>query len=521
MTIHAVSDQVPLRIGPTEAFRRMASFLHEAGFDEGGICRTLGVSDMGQVGAALIDPGRLADAAPRIALLINLFLGDEPQPVSEVERLIDPGALQALLELDVLRRTRGADAAEVYAASVLLYPVAGFFVVSDRGASFEEFTSAALPDVVFPALFGGTLRFLRVLPRTPVEDVLDLCAGSGIAALVLSRKARRAVAADITARAVHFARFNAQLNECANVEAAQGDLYDAVHGRTFDLIVAHPPYIPAESVRQIYRDGGLTGEGIIQRIVQALPRYLRPGGALHMMCAAWDAEDASFEDRARTWLGATHPEFDIVFAMHQSTPVAEVVKALAARDRDAGHTRETDWTEAFARARLAQQVYGALVIERHRENGSEPLTRRCRLTDATDGAAFSWLLGRVRWLERLKASGMLTPILLQSHPRFAPAATLNVVYGMETGVLAPQRVVLQTDQPFGAVTRLDPWMLGLLTRLDGERSLEAVYASVRDAGRAPAEFRPEHLAMMVAMGLERAFFEADVGRAGEAGQRTL
>src|SRR5207247_2324413 len=91
-----------------------------------------------------------------------------------------------------------------------------------------------------PAALAGPLRFVGVSGRSPVADALDLCAGTGIAALVLSRHVERVVAADITPRAAHFARFNALLNSRPNVEIAVGDLYDPVAGRTFDRIVAHP-----------------------------------------------------------------------------------------------------------------------------------------------------------------------------------------------------------------------------------------------------------------------------------------
>src|SRR5437667_234719 len=85
-------------------------------------------------------------------------------------------------------------------------------------------------DVVFPALDAGTLRFLGIIPRSSTAEALDLCSGTGIGALVLSRHAQRVVAADITARAAHFARFNALLNGCPNVAVAQGDLYAAGRG---------------------------------------------------------------------------------------------------------------------------------------------------------------------------------------------------------------------------------------------------------------------------------------------------
>src|SRR5207247_11304289 len=76
-----------------------------------------------------------------------------------------------------------------------------------------------------PGLWVGTLQFLRVIPKSRANAGLNLCPGSGVAGLMLSKYTERAAACDITARAVHFADFNRRLNRCVNVEALEGDLY--------------------------------------------------------------------------------------------------------------------------------------------------------------------------------------------------------------------------------------------------------------------------------------------------------
>jgi len=506
MTVQSVDAAFPLRLGDAEDFARVRRFLRAARFEDEGVCRAMRVRNMAEVGAAILDPSRLADVEPMMSVLIRLFLAADALPVTEVQPVIDSATLASFGALDVLRRTEQApDGTDAYAASVLLYPVAGMFIASDLGQSFAAFSASPLPDVVFPAFYHGTLRFLGLLPTDPRDEVLDLCAGSGIGALRLSRQARRAVAADITPRAVHFAQFNAVLNECPNVETALGDLYEAVPGQTFDLIVAHPPYVPAEAVTQIYRDAGVTGEAIMQRVVEGLPRFLRPGGAFHMVCAGWDTTQGSFEHRVRGWLGASQAEFDLVFAVDREMGAADVAKGLATRMESEGGPQRTDWARVFAEARLQRQVYGAVVILRTSGAGGGPVTRRVRLTDATNGAAFSWLVAVARWLDAEERAGTLTHL----RPRVGKTARVNVVYGPQPGGLAPRRVVLQSEQAFGAVTQVDPWMLGMIARFDAQGTLEDIYRSTRETGAMPAEFRIEHLVKLVAMGIERGFFEVD------------
>ncbi len=467
---------------------------------------------MAEVGAGVIDPVRLDALEPVLALLIRLLIMADPLPAAEVEARVEPSALSSFLALDVLRRTSMADGAATRGSTVLLYPVAGTLVASDRGEAFADIGEHPLEDVVFPALYHGTLRFLGLLPCTAADDALDLCAGSGIGALVLSRHARRVVAADITARAVHFGRFNQLLNECQNVDIVQGDLYEPVKGRSFDVIAAHPPYVPAESVTQVYRDGGLTGEAIVQRIVEGLPEYLRPGGTMYMMCAAWDTADAPFERRVRSWLGVTEQEFDVVFAVQGQTSASAFAENLAERAEGKAKAARTDWARVFAEAGLRQYANGALVVRRADAAGAgRPVTCRPQLMDATTGTDFPWLLARLRWLRAQEALGTLATTLLPARARLAPYARLTVVYQGQPRGPAPAEVVLHSARPFGASIKLDPWMLGVVMRLDGERTVESVHRAAREAGGMPPAIEATHLAGLVAMGFERGVFELDRG----------
>src|SRR5262249_6287171 len=163
---------------------------------------------------------------------------------------------------------------------------------------------------VFPAIYPGTLRFLRLLPDVHGGDALDLCGGTGIGALRLSRTAQVAVTADLTQRSAFFAGFNARLNG-ARVTSLCGDLYSPVHGRRLAVITAHPPFVPAIGDTMVYRDGGPTGEEVTRRVVEGLPSHLLPGGDCVILCVARDTEDQTFEQRASDWLGDTKDEFEI------------------------------------------------------------------------------------------------------------------------------------------------------------------------------------------------------------------
>ena len=133
-----------------------------------------------------------------------------------------------------------------------------------------------------------------VTPAT--RDVLDLCAGSGILGIEISLRfpALKVTCSDISPEAAALTRENAALLG-AKVTVREGDLFGAVPGEMFDLIVTNPPYIPKADIggldREVLRepllalDGGEDGMDIYRRIFGGLHRALRPGGALCLECS--------------------------------------------------------------------------------------------------------------------------------------------------------------------------------------------------------------------------------------------
>jgi release factor glutamine methyltransferase len=135
----------------------------------------------------------------------------------------------------------------------------------------------------------------------PGVSVLDLGTGSGHLAVVAALAGASATAIDISRRAVLSARLNALLNG-VRVTALQGDLFEPVTGRRFDVIVSNPPYLPHpdESLpeRGLARaiDAGPRGRAFIDRICARVGEHLTPGGVLLLVhssvCGEGDTLDA-------------------------------------------------------------------------------------------------------------------------------------------------------------------------------------------------------------------------------------
>jgi release factor glutamine methyltransferase len=159
---------------------------------------------------------------------------------------------------------------------------------------------ARLPGVFRPRSDTRLLAVvMRERPQLRGGAVLDVCTGSGAIAISAALGGARSVTAvDISRRAVLTVRLNARLNG-VRVEAVRGDLLGAVPGRRFDVIVSNPPYLPADddalprrgSAR--HTEAGTTGRVLLDRLIDAAPAHLTPGGILLVTHSSVNGEEAT------------------------------------------------------------------------------------------------------------------------------------------------------------------------------------------------------------------------------------
>ena len=132
-------------------------------------------------------------------------------------------------------------------------------------------------------------------PRLHGDDVriLDLCTGSGCLAILAALQWPKAQvdAADISPDALDVARRNVADHELAGrVNLVRSDMFGALVGRTYDLIVSNPPYVNAAAMRalpQEYRRepsialaSGADGLDHVRVILAEARRHLKPNGRL-------------------------------------------------------------------------------------------------------------------------------------------------------------------------------------------------------------------------------------------------
>ncbi len=459
-----------LRVGSPEEFASVHQFLRESGYTEPAICARLEIASIHQlVGQPDISFPTLAEDEP-LALLIRIFLMSETASVATLDAMFQSPVVNALRSLGLL--TEAAEPGWLR-ASMALYPAYGLYFVSDLWINVPGGASDMIADLVFPAIGPNTRDFCDILPQGPCEDFLELCSGTGVAALLAaSNYASRSWAVDITERSTFCAEFGRRLNAIENVSVVRGDLYAPLDGRRFDRIVAHPPYVPALEPDKLYCDGGPDGQRIVQSIVQGVASHLNPGGRFHCLTMGIERKDLAFEQQVRQWLPSPRAEFDVIFFVHKTHSLAEFAhQNTISRRGDRKLVKR--WIAHFESLGITSLALGEVVIRRVSAGDGGVTLRRVR--GARSGRAeVEWLLRWQSFIERRDSEWML-----DSRPALSPEAELCVKHRLRSGVLAPVQFTLQAEYPFSIECQTEPWMAIMLARCDGMNTIAAIFESCR------------------------------------------
>jgi ribosomal protein L3 glutamine methyltransferase len=182
-------------------------------------------------------------------------------------------------------------------------------------------------------LAGGMLGTDGV-PLVEIEQVsaiLDLCTGSGCLAILAANFFPDAQidATDLSADALQVARINLDQHDLtSHISLQQGDLFAAVKGKRYDLILANPPYVAraeADAFPPEYKAepllahvSGEDGLEITRRILKEVPLHLNTGGIL--ICEIGTGRhiiEAEFADLDLQWIDTEESKGEVfVFKSH-------------------------------------------------------------------------------------------------------------------------------------------------------------------------------------------------------------
>lgn len=149
-----------------------------------------------------------------------------------------------------------------------------------------------------------------------VENVLDMCTGSGCLAILsaLAFPYAHVDAVDVSPDALEVARRNVDDYGLADrLDLHESNLFDSVPPCQYDVIICNPPYVNSgsmDALPQEYRHepqlalaGGDDGMDLVRRILEAAPRFLRPEGVLVLEIGhERDFFEAAFPQLSPVWL---------------------------------------------------------------------------------------------------------------------------------------------------------------------------------------------------------------------------
>ena len=495
-------------------FAILRDYLRAIGFNERSICGRLRIPELPILLTRLRKGLAPLKETDELSLLTRLLLLGESIDREVLESSLPSPAVDALISLGLVIPDATESARLV--GSVVLYPVGSLFIISDRWFAPDGKDYKAPDDIVYPAITPNTAEFMATLPVTPCESFLELCSGTAAVALAASAHATRSWAIDITERSTQMAEFNRLLNGLNHVTVLKGDLYQGVEGLTFDRIVAHPPYMPVLSRAQIFYDGGADGEQITRRCVEALPRFLKPGGCFYCQAQGSDRKGAPLEERVRSWLGESQTDFDIAVVEKRAQARKDAAFIYALKSKGGFDTVEL-MLESLVGLGVESMAYGWIIIQR-KNDARKVFTVRRSAGLRTGPEEIAWLL---RWETFVSAGPSAFAALQGMRPVARPSLELRTIYRLRDGDLAPDQFTLHTDDPFSMDCKVQPWVSFLIPLCDGkltvQQLLEACKANRFIHAETPHQEFSELLGVLISGGfLEVADYRAPNPQGGEA-----
>jgi ribosomal protein L3 glutamine methyltransferase len=182
------------------------------------------------------------------------------------------------------------------------------------GLEFEVDPRVIVPRSPFAELIAGEFR--PWVEPTRVRRVLDLGTGCGCIAIACARALphSRIDAVDLSRDALDVARRNVERHGVADrVSLLQGDLYEPVAGRRYDVILSNPPYVSDAEMRRLPREyahepeialrAGSDGLDIARRILAGATDHLERRGTLFVEVGDSEARlEAAFPELPFLWL---------------------------------------------------------------------------------------------------------------------------------------------------------------------------------------------------------------------------
>jgi len=149
-----------------------------------------------------------------------------------------------------------------------------------------------------------------------VENILDMCTGSACIGIAAAMAFPNAVVdcTDLSEDALDVAESNVAMHGLeGQVNLVYSDLFEALEGRSYDIIISNPPYVDVPDMDalpdeyhhepRMALEAGIDGLDLVRKMLAELSRHLNPGGiAVIEVGNSWEALEEAYPNVPFTWL---------------------------------------------------------------------------------------------------------------------------------------------------------------------------------------------------------------------------
>ncbi|MFT5484594.1 MAG: hypothetical protein ACI9GW_003261 [Halieaceae bacterium] len=428
--------------------------------------------------------------------LVRFFLLGNTLPKDAVEKLLPEWIYELCSKYNFLETE-----ADKVRAKVVIVPIGPYVFLSD---AFHVVGSEHAAEFILPASTHSA-NFLKHLMLTePVDTALDLCCGCGIHAVFASGFSKQVVASDISAAAIHYAQINAAINGRDNIAFVTGNVFEALEGQTFDLIISNPPFVIGPGDEFVYRDNPMVLDEFCRELVREAPAFLNEGGHLQMLCEWVEIAGESWQQRLQnwtkesgcdTWVLRTSP---IPTTRYTSIRLSDLGGPNVDQQGDFGA-----WMANF-KAHQVNAIHPGMILLRKRsgENWFHIRNLPIDIKQAA-GQTISTCIAACDHTQQLRSDGALLRATLQ----LSTELELEQSYERQHNAWQSQKLRLRRTGVLPLEADVDMPVMALLNLFDGSKPVSAcieqfVSSSKSDPGKMREQFLP-----ILRMFTERGFLE--------------
>jgi hypothetical protein len=282
-----------------------------------------------------------------------------------------------------------------------------------------------------------------------------------------ARFSERVTATDLNPRATEFTLFNARLNGFASIECLTGDTFEPVAGRTFDLILANPPFFVTPTSSQMFSENEMELDQYCRRVVREAAGRLNDGGFFQAVLEWVQVAGQTWQERLSEWLEGSGCDAWVLRSYVRDAAGYARERIRETLPGQSYSEKMEAWMEYYGNHGV-EEIHGGILAMRRR-SGRNWL--RLDGTPVEAKAPFGNLV-----LETFATQDILhdepdDPALLEMRPRLPDGAELDQRFRIKGGAWAPASLHIVLTGAAPAHSAVEREVAGFLGRCDGASTL--------------------------------------------------